>query len=129
MYELIKGFIMPLLISIVAVFAPIHAILITTMVLIFMDLILGTYAAYKRGEEITSAGLRRTITKMFVYQIVLMTSFLGETYLLGGIIPVVKLVAGFIGLVEIKSLLENASSITNLDFKSIIKKLGSKNDE
>lgn len=118
-----------LLISITAVFAPINSTIITVGVLIFSDLILGVYAATKRGEEITSAGLRRTISKMFVYQMVILTSFLGETYLLGGILPVVKLVAGVIGVTELKSILENSGDITGISFKSVIKKLGSKNDK
>jgi len=118
-----------LLVSITAVFAPINSTIITVFILILSDLILGVYAAMKRGEEITSAGLRRTISKLFVYEMVVLTSFLGETYLLGGILPVVKLVAGVIGITEIKSILENSGDITGLNFKTVIKRLGSKNDK
>ena len=126
---LLKQYGIYLLISIAAVFAPINSIIITVGILIFSDFILGIYAAIKRGEEITSAGLRRTVSKMFVYQMVVLTSFLGETYLLSGVLPVVKLVAGVIGVTEIKSILENSADITGLNFKSVIKKLGSKNDK
>ncbi|WP_374028339.1 phage holin family protein [Bdellovibrio bacteriovorus] len=111
------------------VFAPIKAVIITVGVLIFADMILGIMAARKRGEAITSAGMRRSVTKMFVYQSAVMTGFLVETFLLGGLIPVNKLVGGVIGVVEFKSLLENVTEITGTDFKEIIRKLGSKNDE
>lgn len=124
-----KEILIKLAISVLAVFAPIQAIIITVGVLIFADLILGIMAAHKRGDAITSAALRRTVTKMFVYQLTILTAFLVQTYLIGGIFPVVNMVAGVIGLVEIKSLLENASAITGLDFKAIIKLLGSKNDQ
>ncbi len=111
-----------------AVFAPIKMLLITVGVLIFADALTGIIAAKKRNEEISSAGMRRTVTKMFVYQLAVITGFMLEVYLLGGSIPVSKLVAGFVGTVEFKSMLENATEITGLDFKSIIQKLGSKND-
>lgn len=117
-----------LIISIAAVFSPIYDVIVVVGVLIFIDLFLGVYAATKRGEEITSAGLRRTISKMFVYQMVVLSCFLGEKYLLHGLLPAVKLVAGVIGITEIKSILENAGDITGLNFKTILKKLGSKND-
>lgn len=113
-----------------AILAPIHAVIIATCIIVGVDLILGIWAARKRGEEITSAGLRRTITKILVYNLVLITSFLVETYLIGGLIPLVKLAAGIIGLTEMKSILENANDISGENiFKSIIKKLGSDNDK
>lgn len=46
------------------------------------------------------------------------------------LLPVSKIVASVIGLVELKSILENANSILGQDlFKTVIAKLGSQNDE
>lgn len=115
-------------ISILAIFAPIKAVMVTVGILIFGDLILGIWAASKRGENISSAAMRRTISKMFVYQLTIMTGFLLEVYIMQSILPIAKLVAGVIGMVEFKSLLENATVITGTDFQELIKKLGSKND-
>lgn len=115
--------------SVLAVFAPIKMVIISVGVVIFADMFFGIWAAHKRGEKITSAAMRRTITKMFTYQGAILTGYLGETYLLSEIIPVVKLISGIIGLVEIKSLLENISEISGLNFKSVIKMLGSDNDK
>lgn len=118
-----------ILLSFVAIFAPIKMLIITVGVLIFTDLILGILAAKKRKETITSAALRRTVTKMFVFQAAILTGYLLEVYLLDSIIPITKLVAAVIGTTEFVSILENTSELTGLNFTDIIKKLGSKNDE
>lgn len=118
------------LLAALAVFAPIQAVVITVGILIFADLATGIWAAKKRGESIESARMRDSITKLLIYQTVIMTGFLVETFLLDGFIPVVKLAAAVIGMVELKSLLENANSILGRDlFKEILSKLGSKNRE
>lgn len=114
----------------ISLLAPIHSMIIATGVLIIADMILGIWAAKKRGEKITSAGMRRTISKFFVYQIVLITGFVIEIWLLQGLFPISKLVAGVIAVVEGKSLLENANTIYGSPiFKDIIEKLGSTNDK
>lgn len=113
----------------IAALAPIHAVLISVGVLIFADLITGVLAARKRGEAITSAGFRRTIVKMCVFQLAVVTGFLLETHLLGGIIPVVNLVAGAIGMSEGFSLFENIAELyPELGLKKLLKRLGSDND-
>ena len=114
---------------IIVLLAPIQAVMATVGFLIFLDTATGIWAALKRSEKISSAALRRTISKMIIYQIAVISGFLIETYLVGGSLPVSKVVAGFIGLVEFKSILENSNTIlgTNI-FKILIKKLGSKND-
>jgi len=120
---LIKG-----LIVLCAVFAPIKAMLITCGVLIVADMLTGIMAAKKRKEEIQSAEMRRSVSKFVVYQIAIMSAFLLETYMLDNLVPVSKVVAGVIGMVEFKSILENASTIAGKDLlKLVIEKLGSKN--
>jgi len=115
--------------SLLAVFAPIQALLLTVGALIVADTITGIIAAYRRGEEIRSSGLSRAVVKLFVYQMTIMTGFLMETYLLQDLgLPIVKLLGGVIGIVEFKSLIENVESITKIDLLKIKKLLGSKND-
>lgn len=98
-------------------------------VLIVADTLTGVIAAYRRGEEIKSSGLSRAITKLFVYQVVIITGFLLEKYMLADLgVPIVKLLAGVIGVTEGKSLLENTESITGIDLLKIKKALSSKND-
>jgi len=126
----VKDFITGLLVSTVAVFAPIKAVILVTGILIFADLFTGIMAARKKGEKITSAGLRRTVTKLFVYNAAIMLGFLAEVYMLGGFLPVSKIASGLIATVELASLYENLNTIhgSNL-FKSLIDKLGSVNDK
>lgn len=118
-----------LLLASLAAFSPIKMVIITVGVLIIADLITGVWAAKRRGESVNSSIMRRTISKMCIYQLTVICGFMLEIYILDKIIPVAKIVAGVIGMVEFKSILENANSIVNGDiFKLILKKLGSDND-
>lgn len=124
-----KDWIVATLISTVAIFAPAKALILVTGVLIFADLLTGILAAKKRGEKIKSAALRRTVTKCFVYESAILLGFLVETYMLDGFIPVSKIAAGLISIVELKSILENLDKINgNPIFTVLVKKLGSIND-
>ena len=117
------------LIPLLAVFAPVVPVLITSIVLILIDLISGIVAAYKRGEKIESAALRRTITKIFVYNSAIITAFLIEKYMLNDSLPITKIVAGIIGVTEGCSVFENLNSIYGMNlFKKILYILGSPND-
>lgn len=116
------------ILSIFAIFAPIKATLLTTAVLIGVDLITGVLAARKRGEKITSAGLRRTLSKVLTYEAALCLGFITETYL-SDVLPFVKLVSAVISLVELKSVYENLNTISGQDLLStVISKIGSEND-
>ncbi len=123
-------YLQPLLISTLAVFAPVKSVLIVTFVLIVCDMFSGILAALKRGEKISSAGLRRSVTKFLVYNMAIITGFLVEHYMLSMIFPISKLIAGLISVVELKSILENLNTVNGSDiFKSVLNQLGSKNDE
>lgn len=116
------------LIVLAAILAPIKALLISCGFLIIADLITGVMAAKKRGEAIRSAEMRRSLSKMVVYQIAIISGFILEKYMLHDMLPVSKIVSGVIGMVEFKSILENASTIAGQDIlKLVIEKLGSKN--
>lgn len=95
------------ILSLWAVFAPVQAIMGVTGGLIFVDLVTGIMAAHKKGEEITSKGISRTVAKIVLYELALATSFLVHQYMTGDLLPADKLVAGLIGLVELKSIMEN----------------------
>lgn len=103
--------------------APIHPVMLVTGALIFIDLGCGIWRAKKRGENIDSSGLRRTITKLFAYQVVIVTGYMIETVIMVGFLdlPITKIIASFIALTELKSILENISIITGIDFWTAIK--------
>lgn len=119
-----------LLASIIAVFAPITMVIVTTGILVFADLLSGIIAARKRGEKINSGGLRRTVTKTLVYLSAICIGFLVEKFMIGDFISVSKIVSGLIAAVETKSILENLDTINGKPvFRTLIEKLGSINDK
>jgi hypothetical protein len=125
-----KDYLIGLVVTTAAIFAPIKAIFLVTGILIFSDLILGIMAAKKRGEKVTSAGLRRTATKVFVYNAAIVLGFLVETYMLEGFLPISKITAGLMSVVELTSILENLNTINGSPvFAKLIEKLGSVNDK
>ena len=124
-----KEWLLALALGAAAALAPIKAVMITVGILIFADAASGMYAAWKRGEKISSAAMRRTLSKMFIYQGVVICGWLLEANLIDHLLPVAKICAGAIGMVEFKSILENANDIMGVDiFKTVISKLGSDND-
>lgn len=123
-----KEFATSLVISAVAVLAPIHSIIIVTGILIVLDFITGIWAAYKREEKIKSARMRDSVTKMVIFQVAVISGFLMEKYLLDNSIPVSKIVAGVIAATEGLSLFENLNTISGKNvFSVLIEKLGSRN--
>jgi phage-related holin len=130
MKALLDKYLIPTIISAASVFAPIKGVIITVGVVIVVDLITGVLAAKKRGEKITSAGLRRSLSKALIYQTAVLTGFLMEKYLLADIVPITKLVAGAIGAVESISIFENLNTLSgNNLFSKILEVLGSVNDK
>lgn len=124
-----KQFLLQLFAVIVALLAPIHALMGAVGFLILADLATGIWAAVKKRQKIKSSVMRRTISKLCIYQLAVISGFLVETYMLDSILPVSKIVASVIGLVELKSILENSNHILGYSlFKSVIAKLGSEND-
>lgn len=123
-----KEFAIKIGLSLIAVFAPIQGMILSALALTVADLVLGVYAAYKRGESITSAGLRRSVSKIFIYELAIMLGYVAQHYMMSDSLPVSSIVAGFVGLTELKSCFENLNSISGQDLlKSVIDKIGSAN--
>lgn len=125
-----KYLLLRIAVAVLAVFLPIRATIVTVMVLTVLDLISGLVAARRRKETITSSGLKRTVVKTFVYELAVILGFLVDKYLTGGIVPVINIVGGFIGITELKSILENLEEITGLSLvKLLIDKLSQAQDQ
>jgi phage-related holin len=95
-------------------FAPITAAIMGLGVLIFADVLTGCRAAKLRGEEIRSNRMARTVSKIIFYSIAIILSRVMEISFMEWI-PVAKLTAGYIAVVEFKSNMENIASITGVD--------------
>lgn len=94
-------------------FTPIIFLLLGIGVMVFFDMFSGMAVAKKKKEEITSAKMHRTFTKFFLYSMGIISTRLIEIFLQGEIhIPFASLMAGFIILIEYKSLMENISIVT-----------------
>ena len=101
--------------AVLAILAPIQASILAVGFLIMADLITGLAAAYKKGESIKSERLKNTAVKMLVYNLLLMSSFIAETYLTPWI-PFTNITLSFLAIVELKSLGENFHNITGMNF-------------
>jgi hypothetical protein len=124
-----RDWVTSLTLSVVAIFLPAKELFIATGILIVADLVTGLMAARKTGKPITSAGLRRTVSKFLIYNIAVGCAFLVQKHLMGDLVPVSNIVSSAIGLAELKSILENADKINGGSIlKNIIQKLGSAND-
>lgn len=102
--------------SIISVFAPTKPILITSLVLVVVDLMFGILVAKKNKLPITSNGLKRTVLKLLVYEVAILVSFLVGTYLVDSFLPILKMVTSLIGLTELKSILENLDELSGGSF-------------
>ena len=125
LFETIFDLFLKVFSMLVLILLPIRSIMIAISVLVIADLITGVWASKKEGQNITSNGLKRTISKTIAYQTAVIVAFIIETYLVPEM-PVIKVVAGLIGLTEGKSFFENIHRITGIDFWSVaLKKLHS----
>ncbi len=103
-----------LLIAIIALLTPIKPLLLTVGFLIAVDFIFGIMRAYKLKEKITSRKASNTISKMVLYTLCVLSVFFLDKFVLETTLNLAKIVAGFISLVEIKSILETFEIMTGI---------------
>lgn len=117
-----------LALSALAIFAPVKPLMLAALFLVVVDTITGLLAARKKGEAVTSAKLRRSVSKALVYSAGLMAGHVTGIYLIDQD-WVAKLVAGAIGVTEMLSIAENLSHFSGGGvLKSLVTKLGSPNE-
>lgn len=100
-----------LLIAIIAVLSPVKELLLTVGFLIIMDFIFGLYRAFKKNEPISSRKMGNTISKILLYNIMVLSVYFLDHYILKSGINLEKIAAGLIGIVEIKSLDESFKTL------------------
>lgn len=107
-----------------AFIAPIHLLMFAVFFVIMVDLLTGVWAAKHGGKAITSRGLRKTIVKIFLYNLAVLTGWLIEMSVTD-LLPIVKLIGAAITFTELFSVLENIQRISGTNiFKKLIDKLG-----
>lgn len=114
----------------IAFLVPIQAILIATSVLVFFDFITGCWKSLSKGGwknskgdlTLSSRAMSHTITKSTLYIIAILTFHLTEIYLVPEF-PLTRIIAGFIGVTELKSISENISIILKVNLWVYVKEL------
>lgn len=115
-----KEFLGKLSLLVIAFLAPIWTAMIATIVLIGIDTVFGILAAKKQKIKISSRKFSMVLIKLLVYNLLIIASFITESYLFAGL-PIVKLTLMFIGLTEFLSIGESFSIITGKSFIKYIK--------
>ena len=103
-------------------FSPIAWLIFGVGVMVLFDWIAGIAAAKKKGNKIVSGGFYRTFVKYMLYSIGIIATRVLEILLKDNInIPFSSLLAGFILIVEYKSVIENISIATGTDLWKWVK--------
>ena len=102
-----------------ALLSPLNGVLTTMMLLIVVDFITGSYAAIKNNVPIRSIRLGHTVSKFFIYNLVIISAYFLEKHIVNEV-PFLKIIAGFIAVTETKSILENYNKIYGVNpFKAL----------
>ena len=112
-----------------AVFLPIKELMLTIGFLVAADLMVGVWKAIKTGQRIRSRRMSDTITKLLLYQLAIMSGFLIETFIISELIPITKLIATVIAIIEFKSIIESIEAVTGKDLWSKIKAIVGRKSE
>ena len=104
-----------------AVFLPIKELMLTIGFLVSADLIVGIWKAIKTKQRIRSRRMSDTVTKLLLYQLAIMSGFLIETFIINELIPITKLIATVVAIIEFKSIVESIEAVTGKDLWSKIK--------
>jgi phage-related holin len=122
MKETFQRYALPVAAYMISYFSPAFSMMMAIGFFIVMDFITGIMAAQKRGEVISSKKMRPTITKGIGYMAaILVAHVFGKNFLPN--FEVLKIVAGLIAFIEVKSLDENFRDITGKSlFKQFLKK-------
>jgi len=112
-------------------FLPIKPLLLLVGLFICTDTILGLWAAYKRGEKISSRKLGNIIPKMILYQSAVLIGYVLDVLLLGEFINyfinipmfITKIIAMILIFVEALSINENFENITGKNLFNSAKQL------
>lgn len=119
-----KTWLLHLWIGIVAFISPLVPLAVLVSTLIATDFIFGIYRAYKIGELINSRKMGHTISKMFLYNMAVLTVFMLEKIIVGTDMQFTKIAVGVIVMVEVKSIDESFKILYGFSiYESIIGKI------
>tara|TARA_R110001592_G_scaffold268269_3_gene534530 strand:- start:43117 stop:43560 length:444 start_codon:yes stop_codon:yes gene_type:complete len=107
-------FLMKFVIWFLAILVPLYDVAGALILLIIIDLITGIVASVKKNAAFEWAKIFNTINKLLVYCLILLAAWVIESKIIPSI-PFMRLVAGFLALTELRSILENFKNIFGID--------------
>ncbi|CAB4154714.1 Bacteriophage holin family [uncultured Caudovirales phage] len=111
-----------ILVSIVGIFMPIKPIILTIISLVLIDFFFAIYRAYKSKKVISSRKMYATLPKLLMYNVVIIMIYYSNIHIFNTGIPLEKIIASFIALIEIKSIDENFKYIMGFSIWSKLMK-------
>lgn len=93
-------------------FTPIAEMIHVMLIFLSLDTISGIWAAVRCSERLQSSLLRRTVFKFIWYSVAVMSAWMMEKTFSLSWTHLASVVAGFVCMVELKSIFENISRIT-----------------
>jgi len=115
-----KTYGMKFIIVILTLLTPISTEMIAVGVLIIIDLLFGITASIYNGIKFESKKLKFSAVKMLIYNLLIISSFVAETYMAEDI-PFIKVCLAFLATIEITSIGESFQKITGLSFIKFLK--------
>ena len=97
--------------SVFGVLAPVAAIIYTLTFIIFLDFIFGIVKSVKLKQEVSSRKMSQSISKVFLYNLLIIGLFVVDKYILQTGIGLEKIGASLIILVEIRSIDEHFTKL------------------
>lgn len=119
-----KTWLIHLWIGLVAFVSPLFPLAILVSTLIGTDFVFGIYRAYKTRQEINSRKMGHTISKLFLYNLAVLSVFMLEKLVLGTDTQFTKVVVGVVAMVELKSIDESFRILYGFSiYESLIDKI------
>ena len=114
----------------IAYFTPIAEMVHVMLFFLALDTLSGIWASLKEGNKLESNKLRKTVLKFLWYTIAVMSAWMMEHTFNLSWSNIAAITAGFICFIELKSIFENITRITNEPiFRRILKLLKRKSTE
>jgi len=108
------NFLLHLFAFIVLYLTPISNYVHLVLLLVFFDLITGSWASIKEGQKFSARKLRNTVEKFIFYAIAIIIGYILQKIISDGT-ELSRIVALFIGSIEVKSNYENISRIRQVN--------------
>tara|TARA_R110001592_G_scaffold74778_3_gene226844 strand:- start:5290 stop:5724 length:435 start_codon:yes stop_codon:yes gene_type:complete len=97
-----------------AILVPLYDVAGALIILIIIDLITGIIASIKKSSPFQWSKIFNTLNKLIIYCLILLAAWVIESKIIPSI-PFMRLVAGFLALTELRSILENFKDIFGID--------------